>query len=88
MISCTPKGKALWNELFEDFLCERVSYELVCKSNNIEHSGHWAKKRKDFFCKVTEKKMSFIKFEYLVWKSSNKVIKKTVMKVIGKFGLL
>ena len=88
VISCTPKGKALWNELFEEFLCEQVSYELVCKSNNIEHSGHWANNREKFFCKAIEGKLDFIRFEYLVWSSSNKVIKKTVMKAIGKFGIL
>lgn len=86
VISCTSKGKALWNELFEDFLCEQVSYELVCKSNNIEHSGHWAKNREEFLEKI--EKQSSREFEKIVWTCSGKMLKKKLMKILQNIGIL
>lgn len=86
VIACTPKGKNLWNKISGNFVCEQATYELVCNSNNVEHSGHWAAKRGEFISKVKRKPQSLWKFEYLVWSSANKLVKKNIMKILNKIG--
>ncbi len=88
VIVCTPKGHVIWNKASEDFAHERVSYERVCKSNNVEHSGQWAVKREEFLCRFNGRELRLWEFEYLVWKSCNKLIKKNGMKLLLKLGML